>query len=334
MTLLVTGGGGFAMSHVARLWLERHPEERVVVLDRAPLDEAAQHFFAPVAERLRFVETDLSAIKYWSHAIAAEEITAVVHGAAVTSINRLTAEGLLGAQVAFDANVMGCFRLLGWASRLDSVSAFINVSSGSVYSGEAPEGPLPEEGYVAPEGLYPISKHVGELLTLQAAEQFGLPAVSVRLSGVYGPMDRVTDTRDVACLPQQLARLALSGETIRVNSLSAIGDFIHAGDVATGICALLEAPQRRHQVYNIGFGEATSVQDLLDCLVRVVPSALYEVVEAAEANVLVEPDKRLGRWGPYDISRLTAETGWQPRPLAEAIADYVAWLREEQQRPV
>ena len=329
MTLLVTGGGGFVMSHVIRHWLERDADARAVVLDRWPLDGQAQRFFARDSGRLRFVTADVAAIDDWAGALEDEEITAVVHGAAVTSIKRLTAEGLLGAQGAIEANIMGSFRVLGWACGLPSLRRFINVSSGSVYADEGPEGPLPEDGFVAPQELYPISKHVGELLTRQAAAQFGLPAVSVRLSGVYGPMDRQTATRDVVCLPQQLARLALRGETVRVNSLEAVGDFIHAGDVASAVVALLEAPTLRHPVYNIAYGEATSVETLLDCIAAVVPTAHGELVDASEANVLVEPNKRTGRWGAYDTSRIRQDTGWQPRPLAEAIADYVHWLRED-----
>jgi UDP-glucose 4-epimerase len=31
-------------------------------------------------------------------------------------------------------------------------------------------------------------------------------------------------------------------------------------------------------------------------------------------------------WGAYDVSRLTAETGWKPRPVREALHAYVDWM--------
>ena len=99
--------------------------------------------------------------------------------------------------------------------------------------------------------------------------------------------------------------------------------------MAAAICALLAAPTRRHAVYNIAYGEATSVEDLLRLMRESLPDLRGEVVAADEANVLVEPEKRSGRWGAYDIARLTADTGWRPRPLGEAIADYLAWMRSE-----
>ena len=56
MALLITGGGGFVMSNLARLWLERHREERVIVLNSGPKDEALSQFFALVEDRLEYVQ--------------------------------------------------------------------------------------------------------------------------------------------------------------------------------------------------------------------------------------------------------------------------------------
>ena len=55
MTLLVTGATGFVMSVLARQWLEADPDERLVVLDAAPLDAAAQRYFAPFKDRMKVV---------------------------------------------------------------------------------------------------------------------------------------------------------------------------------------------------------------------------------------------------------------------------------------
>jgi nucleoside-diphosphate-sugar epimerase len=31
-------------------------------------------------------------------------------------------------------------------------------------------------------------------------------------------------------------------------------------------------------------------------------------------------------WGAYDISRISHETGWRPRPTREAFHAYMDWL--------
>ena len=88
MTLLVTGATGFVMSVVARHWLEANPDERLVVLDAALLDAAAQQYFAPFKQRMKVVTADVTRPEQWRDALRGEDIRNVVHGATVTPISR------------------------------------------------------------------------------------------------------------------------------------------------------------------------------------------------------------------------------------------------------
>jgi len=65
MTLLVTGGTGFAMSVVAKTWLDRDPSARAVILDRAGLDTAAKKYFAAVTDRLTVIVADILEPSVW-----------------------------------------------------------------------------------------------------------------------------------------------------------------------------------------------------------------------------------------------------------------------------
>ncbi|MEM7224724.1 MAG: NAD(P)-dependent oxidoreductase [Pseudomonadota bacterium] len=324
-TLLVTGGCGLAMSQVARAWLERDPEAEAILLDQAPPDPVVEAFFAPVAGRLTVLQGDLRDPDLWDRLPA---VSHVAHGAAVTSINRLTeTDGLEGALPALEANIMGTARLLAWAARQSDLRRLVYVSSGSVY-GDAGPDPLPEEGFVAPEGFYPISKYVGELLSGQAARQFGLPAVAVRLSGVYGPLDRETGTRAVKSVPYRLMHAALAGRALGVAGLAAVGDYISAGDVGQAIVALLNCPAPGHRVYNIAYGQSVALGDLLGLVERLVPGARFQQVAPEAAELVCDPAQRRGRWGAYDIARMTEDCGWRPRPLETALADYRDWLKK------
>ena len=69
-----------------------------------------------------------------------------------------------------------------------------------------------------------------------------MPSASVRLSAVFGPMDRETRSRHVRCVPWLIAHLAIAGEELRVSAYDAVGDWIHASDVAEAITRLLRAP--------------------------------------------------------------------------------------------
>lgn len=332
-TLLVTGATGFIMSHVVRQWIERDADARVLAIDAAAPDPRANRFFAPVADRIKFHQSDIVDPALWHSLGQRDDIVGIVHGATVTSIDRLVhAEGpgrpgLSGARMSIQVNIDGTLNVLQWAAVQPRLRRLVNVSSGSVYASDGPD-PLPEEGFVAPAGVYAITKHAGELFTNYAATHLQLPAVSVRLSGVFGPMDRETPSRAVRSAPRVIAERGLAKKPVRVRSLDAAGDFVQAGDVATAIVGLLDAASLNYQVYNIAAGKLVSIRDLIEAFKRSIPSLrCQQVGKSSPLDVDQDPSLRHGRFGAYDISRIKADVGWTPRSLEDAVSDYVAWLR-------
>lgn len=318
--LLVTGGAGFVMAHVVRQWLDADTGHRALVLDIAPPDAAARGF---LGERAGFVQGSVTDPELWE--ALPRGITHVVHGAAVTSIAaRVAASGIAGALGPVETNITGTLRALAFAERLGGLRRFVNVSSGAVYARSAPVDPVPEDGFVGPEGWYSASKYGGEMMASAAAAE-GMPVLSVRLSGVFGPLDRETGARAVHCPPKQLAHAARAGRRMRLAGLAGGGDHIHAGDVAAAILGLLACARPRHAIYNIAHGRFTT----LGALAAMVPGLDWEEV-AEGADLAGDPALTTARWGAYDISRIAAETGWRPRPLEAAIADYCDWLRDHE----
>lgn len=339
MTLLVTGATGFVMSVLARHWLERDPAAQVVVLDASPLDAAAERYFAPFTSRLSVVVADVTQPETWRAALARHRITHIVHGATITPLSRGTVaeakrepEAENPARI-IDVNVMGTVAMLEWARQLATLESFIYVSSGAVYKHHGPDRPgepLPEDGYVMPRRLYGISKLASELTTERYGDLFGLPTASVRLSSVYGPMDRVTASRNFRHVPNRIAHMALDGvKCARVNTLDAVGDYIHAEDVASGIVSLLRTQHLRYSAYNIACGVTASIRDMVGWAAEKVPGFRAEIVPAEQADIVQDPALRDGMWGAYDISRIGAETGWKPRPMREALHAYMDWIVAE-----
>jgi UDP-glucose 4-epimerase len=339
MTLLVTGATGFVMSVLARHWLEADPAARLVVLDTSPLDVAAERYFAPYTKRLSVVVADVTQPETWHAALARHEVTHIVHGATITPLSRGTVaeakrepEAENPARV-IDVNVMGTVAVLEWARKLTNLQRFIYVSSGAVYKHHGPDRPgepLPEDGYVMPRRLYGISKLTSELVSERYGDLFGLSTASVRPSSVYGPMDRVTASRNFRHVPNRIAHMALGGvECVRVNTLDAVGDYIYVVDVASAIVSLLRAPHLRYSAYNIACGVTASIRDMVGWAAEKVPSFRAEVVPSEQADIVQDPALNDGMWGAYDISRISAETGWKPRPMREALHAYMDWIAAE-----
>lgn len=327
-TLLVTGGGGFVLSHLVRQWLESNGDNRAVILDAAPLDDAAMGWFAGVESRLKFVQGSVVDPAVWA-TISENDITHIVHGAAVTSISRLFAKSFSDGAAALEVNLTGAVRALDFASRCPNLHRMVHVSTGSVYGTHGPENeaePLPEDGYIDPDGFYGITKYAGEQLAVQAASQLGLPVVVVRLSSIYGPMDRVTPARAVDLDPGVCMRRALAGEAVKVTDLGGAGDYLIASDVACAIRALFDASALNHRVYNVANGVRVSMAELVDMVARLVPGFSAKIVGPEDADIVVDPAKTGGRWNAYDISRIVSDTGWRPLPLPDALELYRDWL--------
>jgi UDP-glucose 4-epimerase len=342
MTVLVTGATGFVMSVLARYWLEAEPDLRLVALDAAPLDAAARRYFASVADRLEVVVADVTRPETWRSCLDNAGITHIVHGATVTPLARGTTADIGREPEADDPgriiaiNVMGTVAILDWARTQPSVKRVIYVSSGSVYKHHGPDRPgepLPEDGYVMPRRLYGISKLTSELITERYGDLFGLSTASVRFSSVYGTMDRATASRNFRHVPNRIAHKALEGGgAVRVNTLQAVGDYIHAEDVARAVRALCAAPRLRYSVYNVAAGEATSIGQLVAWAAEKVPGFIADVVPVEQAEIVEDASLTGGMWGAYDTARITAETGWTPRPTREAFHAYMDWLVA--QRPI
>jgi UDP-glucose 4-epimerase len=338
MALLVTGGGGFVMSNLARLWAETFPQDKVIVLDAGPYDPPLERFFEPVAAQVRYVRASVLDRAAFDRIAAEHDITHIVHGATVTLF---APEAPGGGSVSnpekdvpasvIEVNVMGTVNVLDWARGLPNLVRIIAVSSGAVYNnhGPVPAGPMPEDGWVDPPEFYGISKRASEMIAQRYGRLFGMSVASCRLSGVYGPMDRIRPSRAHYCAPYTALHRALEGKPIRVTAPDAVGDHIHAGDVARAILSLLvKKGPLDYPVYNIALGHSVTLRELIEEVARIFPGATCVVADAADSDIVSDDTHKGGRWGAYDISRIRGETGWHPRPLADALADYASFIQE------
>jgi UDP-glucose 4-epimerase len=124
--------------------------------------------------------------------------------------------------------------------------------------------------------------------------------------------------------------MAVEGvKRLRVNTLDAVGDYIHAEDVASAIISLLQLPAVRYSTYNVAVGQTTRLRDLVGWAAEKYPGFQAEITSVEDADIVQDPTRADGMWGAYDISRLSAETGWRPRPVKEAFQAYMDWIAKE-----
>jgi UDP-glucose 4-epimerase len=314
------------------------------VLDNAPADGPMRHILAKGGERVVFLQADITRPEDWRDQLDRAGITQVVHGATITLFARVPgedataeAERAMPARV-LEVNIMGTVNLLDWARSVRRSDGkplrFLNLSSGAVYGDDGPDeagAPLPEDGWIDPPEFYGIGKLATEQIATRYGALFDMETASVRLSYVYGPMDRHTPSRVHDSAMQTACRLALKGETARIMSPDVVADWIYVRDVASGLTALLDAPDLPHRAYNCSYGEPITLGAVMDLIGQLRPGFRWETVPEAQANAVMmgDPDMTSGRWGAYDNARLKADAGWRPRPLKDGIADYLDWLGRE-----
>ena len=312
MRLLVTGGAGFIGSNFVHYWLERHPEDEVVVYDlltyagnRANLDA--------VEDRITFVRGDICDRELAEQTLRSAEIDIVVNFAA-ESHNSLA---VVEPTRFFRTNVLGTQTLLD-AARASGVRRFHHVSTCEVY-GDLPldsDEIFREDSPYRPRTPYNASKAGGDHAVRAYYETFGLPITITNCSNNYGPFQFpekmiplfVTHALDDLPLP-----LYASTENKR--------EWLHVRDHCSAIDLVL-ARGRAGETYNVGSGLEASISEVADLVL--------ELTEKPPSLKTIVPD-RPGHDRRYllDSSKIRSELGWSPEhSWPNSLAETVAWYRE------
>ncbi len=324
MKIMITGLCGFVMSMLAKEILTKYAQAEIVGIDIAGPDETAARLFADHRHRLTLLQADITDAQAINTLFDQVKPDYLIHGATVTHVDAWEREQP-GRFIT--VNTLGTLNLLQAAVACRSVKKALYISSAAVYGGrgpETPEGLQPESGPFYPDELYGISKFAAEQICQRFMQLHGLPVAIVRMTKVFGAMERPTSARASMSIPYRLMQAALRQKpvTISQRSAHALSDWISVDDVARALVRLfpVEAPTG---VYNMASGQGTP----LSTLVAQFPVEIRWTGEG-EADIDSDPNERYGKNGCYDIGRLTSAIDWRPQPVEEQCAQYIQWARE------
>lgn len=303
---LVTGGAGFIGAAIARALIARG--NRVTALD--DLSTGSRANVPPGAD---FVRADIRS----DAAVAALDgrgIDAVLHLGAQSS-GEISHDDPIAD---FDINARGTFLLLRWAERC-GIKRFLFASSMAVYG--SVDGPVSEDGPLAPASFYGASKVAAEAVVSMFGRQGGAPTI-LRMFNVYG------QGQNLANLRQGMASIYLAyvlrGEPIVVKgSLDRFRDLVFIDDVVAAWLRALDNDASVGATYNVGSGRKTSVRELVDGIVResgYAPGGYTVTVTSGTPGDL--------HGSVADISRIGRDLGWTPDvALDEGLRRMVTWAR-------
>ncbi|MEV4466376.1 NAD-dependent epimerase/dehydratase family protein [Micromonospora echinofusca] len=310
MHVLVTGGLGFLGRAVGRELLATG--HRVTVMTRGRGDRnpppGVELVTGDIRDRARVAEI-----------VQEGGYDGVVHLAALTSGRDSFADPL----GYFDVNATGTLNLLmalDAARSITAPAALVFASTNIVY-GSQHHGALSEDLDPHPESPYAASKVAAEHMVAAYAATGVIGAVTVRPFNIAGAVDGVTDTDPARIIPNafraitgQLDHVTLNGDG------SAVRDFVHVTDVATGIrLALVACTPGGCQTINLGSGVGTSMATVV---------AAAEQIAGHPVTVHRQPPKPEPSSLIADISRARTALRWTPKKsgLTNILTDaWEAW---------
>jgi GDP-4-dehydro-6-deoxy-D-mannose reductase len=312
-SILVTGAGGFAGSHLltrllrdaARVEGWHHPSGAAPSRASAPAERGS----------LRWRAVDLVDADAVERAIADLRPSRVYHLAGAADQGKSWER----STEALHINAFGAHLLLAALARLDTPCRVVVTTSAAVYAPST--APLTEDSPIGPTSPYGVSKVAQELVARHANATTAVDVIVCRPFNHIGPGQGPGFA--AANFAKQVATIA-RGEAppvIRVGNLTAHRDLTDVRDTVRAYERLM-ADGRPGEIYNVCRGEAYAMRAVLDRLVS--ESGVDVSIEVAPE--LLRPVDQPVLVGSY--ARLHDATGWAPEiPLDQTLRDLLDWWR-------
>jgi UDP-N-acetylglucosamine/UDP-N-acetylgalactosamine 4-epimerase len=262
-TWLITGVAGFIGSNLLETLLRL--DQHVVGLDnfatstQLNLDEVQKAVTPQQWTRFRFHEGDICDPA--ACAAACRDVDYVLHQAALGSVPR----SLSAPLETHNANVTGFVNMF-MAAREAKVKRFVYASSCAVY-GDHPALPKVEDKIGRQLSPYAATKLVNEIYAATFALSYGVETIGLRYFNVFGPRQD-PEGAYAAVIPKWISDL-LGRVPIHINGDGETSrDFCFVENVvqANLLSATAENPEAINQVYNIGLGQRTTLNQLFEFL--------------------------------------------------------------------
>ncbi len=319
---LVTGAAGFIGSNLVETLLNLG--QIVVGLDN--FSTGHQHNLTDLEsvvdpsamQRFRMFEGDIRSIDACRRAVADADF--VLHQAALGSVPRSIEDPLLTNAV----NIDGSVNMLV-AARDEGVSRFVYAASSSTY-GDHEALPKVEDRIGKPLSPYAVTKYVNEIYADVFSRAYGFSSIGLRYFNVFGRRQD-PDGAYAAVIPKWVSAM-LKGEAIRINGDGETSrDFCYIDNVVqANIMAVMAGDEAQNEVYNVGVGDRTSLNEL--------HAMIKTALEGLGAEVMADPiyqEFRAGdvRHSQADISKARRLLDYDPAfRVGEGIEAAMPWYRE------
>ena len=286
--VLVTGGAGFVGSALVRRLIDSGA--RVTVLD--DLFTGRRDSIPTGAEFVEGSVTDEPLVRD-----LVKRHTVVFHLAARNII-----ASTANPRDDFATNIGGTLNVL-LAARDANLERVVYTSSASVY-GNPRSIPNNEDDRLDPLTPYAVSKLAGEHYCVAFYESYGLSTAVVRYSNVYGPYQRPENP--YCGVVSKFLIAAYGGQPLSIHGDGGqTRDYTFVEDAVDATLLAATHPRAEGEVFNVGTGIETSVNDLAEAIGRASGRELVvEHIDRRDIDnirrrvVNIEKIRHMLRWAP------------------------------------
>ena len=318
MTILVTGGAGFIGSNFIFYMLNKHPEYRIVCLDK--LTYAGNlSTLEPVMEHpaFQFIKADICDRETVYRVFEEEKPDMVVNFAAESHVDR----SIENPGVFLETNIMGTAVLMD-ACRKYGILRYHQVSTDEVYGDlplDKPELFFTEETPLHTSSPYSSSKAAADLLVQAYHRTYGLPVSISRCSNNYGPYQFPEKLIPLMIINAWKEKpLPVYGEGLNVR------DWLYVEDHCKAIDLIIHNG-KVGEVYNIGGHNEMRNIDIVKLICE-------ELGRSEELITYVEDRKGHDMRYAIDPAKISTELGWLPETrFSDGIKKTIRWYLDHQE---
>jgi UDP-glucose 4-epimerase len=307
--VLVTGGAGFVASNIVQKLLQEGAT--VVVLDDFYTGDRKN---LPLSDpKLQLIEgsvTDLDLVKR-----LVKESTLIIHEAARNII-----ASTRNPKEDYEVNIGGTLNIL-LAMKENPVGRMVYSSSASIY-GNPRYLPINEDDAVNLLSPYAVSKFAGENYCRAFYENYGLSTAVVRYSNVYGCRQRAENP--YCGVVAKFFQAGRAGKPMQIHGDGEqTRDFTYMEDVVEATLLAALSPKAEGQVYNLGTGRETTVNQLAHLIMKITGSS-------AQPVYINRRDIDNIRRRVLNIEKIRRELRWTPSTTIEKGLEFTyRWIIEE-----
>ncbi|MGE4429445.1 MAG: NAD-dependent epimerase/dehydratase family protein [Sphingobium sp.] len=350
--VLITGGAGFIGSHLVDLMLERGFD--VTVLDAllpqvhgdAEMDaEGWPVYLNPAARRIKgdllddgVFEGALDGVTHLAHLAASVGV-----GQSMTNIIDYTRNNVMTAAIILETlsrarhgieriAVASSMSIYGEGEYVDAAGRHVAPGLRSRErlqdkawelendAGQLQPVPTTEDKLLQPASIYAVNKRDHEEMFLAVGRALDIPTVALRLFNAYGSRQALSNPyTGVAAI--FISRLLNDQPPLVFEDGEQMRDFVHVGDVANAFATVLQSDRRLWDIYNVGSGNAISVNEMARTLARLLQKNIApEILQQYRVGDI--------RHCFADISKLKKDFGIAPqRDFEQGMAELIDWVR-------